>query len=190
MRLFVALPLPAAVRRELAFLQGGLPGARWVDEANLHVTLRFIGEVEGHEAEEIDIALAAVRWPAFDVTVAGVGCFETGKRPRVLWAGIDRNPALAGLRDKVESAVVRAGQEPERRKFKAHVTLARFKTGRNERVGPFVAGHTGFAAGTFRADRFTLFRSHLNHGGPHYEVLAEYPLGDGSFSGDDADEGL
>jgi len=178
MRLFVALPLPDSVRHDLAAVQSGLPGARWVDVDNLHVTLRFIGEVEPHEAEEIDTALAAVRWPLFEVSLNGVGCFESGRRPRVLWAGIDRNPALAGLRDKVESAVVRAGQPPEGRKFKAHVTLARFKGGRHDRVGPFVAEHNGFSADTFRAERFTLFRSHLGHGGACYEPLVDYALGD------------
>jgi 2'-5' RNA ligase len=76
----------------------------------------------------------------------------------------------------VEAAVVRAGFEPERRKFKAHITLARFKNSTSSRIGSFIERHDRFRSGPFRIDHFTLFRSHLGNQGAHYEALAEYPL--------------
>lgn len=176
MRIFVGVPLPDDVRGRLAGLRVGVPGARWVEAANMHVSLRFIGEVDNGAAEDIDSALAAVRAPAFEMALAGVGCFESAGKVRVVWAGVAPSAALAHLHGKVESAVVRAGLKPEGRKFKPHVTLARLKNGRGRKIGAFVEAYNDFAAGPFAVDGFTLFRSHLHRDGAQYEALAEYPL--------------
>lgn len=176
MRLFVALPLPEPVRQHLALLAGGIPGARWVDPESLHATLRFIGEADPGQAEDVDATLADVRAPAFDVSVAGVGHFGTGRRIHSLWAGIDGGTALRHLQAKVESAVVRAGFPPEGRKFAPHVTLARLKAAPAPRVGAFIQANAAFAAAPFRAERFTLFESHLGHDGARYAALRSYPL--------------
>src|SRR5690349_8315737 len=112
-RLFVALELPEAVRRHLALLQAGVPGARWIEPANLHLTLRFIGEVEDGLLHEIDEALLGIRAPSFDLTLEGVGQFGTGTRARTLWAGVSRVDALGHLQQKIESALVRAGLPAE-----------------------------------------------------------------------------
>jgi 2'-5' RNA ligase len=175
-RLFVGIPFPEDVRAALAGLCAGLPGAKWVAPENMHLTLRFIGEVCKDDAADIDHALGRISAPAFDLVIAGIGCFQTGRKVRILWAGIEKEPLLFRLQEKVESAVVRAGFEPERRKFKAHLTLARFRNGAPDRVGAFIENHNRFGAGPFPVDYFTLYRSHLGNAGPHYEVLAEYPL--------------
>lgn len=176
MRLFVGIALPDPVRARLATLQSGVPGARWVDSANLHVTVRFIGEVDGAQADDLDAALAAVRAPALALAISGVGCFERGGEVHTLWADLGRCDALVHLRDKIESAIVRAGFEPERRKFKAHITLARLRDTPIRRLGAYLEAHGAFATEPFAVNSFVLVRSHLNRDGAHYEDIAEYPL--------------
>ncbi len=176
LRLFVGVPVPEAIRGRLAFICSGLPNAKWVDPENMHLTLRFIGEVGGAEAEDVHVALSAIDVPSFEIEVAGLGCFETAGKVRSMWAGVTKEPRLIHLRDKIESALVRAGIEPERRKFKPHVTLARFRNQGTERIGRFLERNGDAGFGTFTVERFVLFRSHLTNKGAYHESLAEYPL--------------
>ncbi len=175
-RLFVGIPLPSTIRARLAGLCSGIPGARWVAPENMHITLRFIGAVSGGDAEDIHEQLSGILAPTFALTPEGIGCFESGRRVHALWVGINREPHLFRLADKVESAIVRAGMEPERRKFKPHVTLARFKTGGSPRIGTFIESNNPFTAEPFQVEHFTLFRSFLGGEGAHYESLVDYPL--------------
>ncbi len=175
-RLFVGLPLPEEVRSSLRLLCGGLPGAKWVDPEAMHLTLRFIGDVDGGRAHDIDLSLLQVRAPAFELTLSGIDCFEQGGKVHTLWAAVQAQPGLLHLRDKIESAVVRAGCEPERRKFKAHITLARFRNGASDRIGAYMQRYNRFSVGPFTVGQFTLFRSHLLSQGAHYEALADYAL--------------
>lgn len=181
-RLFVGIALPDDVRSALAALGEGLVGAKWVGADTIHLTLRFIGEVDGGVAEDIHLGLSQIQAPAFALTLAGVDCFAQGDKVHTLWTGIDKQPLLPHLRDKVESVLVRAGITPERRKFKPHITLARFKTGTDTRIAGYLQRHSQFRCGPFAVDRFSLFRSHLSAGGAHYEVLAEYRLEKGRRS--------
>jgi 2'-5' RNA ligase len=174
-RLFVGLELPPGVATTLSGLAAGIPGARWVEPHNLHITLRFIGEVEEGVAHDIHDALAELAAPAFDVAIRGVGLFG-GRTPNALYAGIERSEALVRLHDKVESTVVRTGQPPEPRKFTPHITLARLKASPPPRLQAFLSAHGLLRAGPWRADAFTLFRSHLGRGGAEYEALESYPL--------------
>lgn len=176
-RLFVALELPDDLRQRLAGLGGGVPGARWTEPENLHLTLRFIGEVPDDRLADIDAALAGVEAPAFDLVFDGVGVFGNARSARILWAGVERNEALNHLQAKVESALVRGGVAPDERRFSAHVTLARLKDAPRERLGRFIEDRGLFRAGPVPIDRFTLFRSHLGRSGPVYEPLRDYPLG-------------
>lgn len=176
MRLFVGLSLPEDARARLGMLHGGLPGARWIEPHSLHVTLRFLGEIDRATAEEIDAALADIRAPAFGLALSGLGFFDRGKKVHTLWAGIERSEVLARLRDKIESAAVRAGLEPERRKFTPHVTIARLRDTPPARLGPYLETRSPFSAGPFAVTEFTLFRSHPGNAGAHYEPLADYPL--------------
>ena len=176
MRLFVAAPLPSDVRDGLASLGAGLPRARWVEPQNMHITLRFIGEVDKDAAEDADAALATVRHQAFDLGIAGIGHFGSGRKVRSVWAGVEGSDPLVHLRRKVGSALVRAGHAPEHRKFHPHVTLARLKNTPAARVGDYAAAHNGFAMPPFRLEYFTLYLSLRGNERVHYEALAEYPL--------------
>jgi 2'-5' RNA ligase len=174
-RLFVALELPERVRDLLSALDGGVPGARWASDAQLHLTLRFIGEVDGNVAHDIDDALASIRAPAFTLELAGVGEFG-GKRPRALWAGVRQNDSLLHLQKKIETALQRIGLPAEERKFSAHVTLARMRAAPREKVVQFLTHHALFASGPFQVEQFVLFSSHLGSGGSVYRAERAYPL--------------
>lgn len=174
-RLFVAIALPEHVTSQLARLQGGVPGARWTETEKMHLTVRFIGEVDGRDADAIDDALASIRAPAFTLELMGVGSFG-GKSPRALWAGVRDNPALIHLQRKVESALQRVGVPDETRKFTPHVTLARLNGAPKGKIMDFLADHALFASGPFPVARFTLFSSELRPGGSLYRAEREYPL--------------
>ncbi|WP_119421394.1 RNA 2',3'-cyclic phosphodiesterase [Desertibaculum subflavum] len=175
-RLFVALALPERLRPWVQGLQSGIPGARWAVPENLHLTLRFIGNVDGRLFADIMDVLAAIRAPAFDLQLAGLGQF--GERGRVdsLWVGAGRNQPLDRLQGKVETALQRLGLEPEHRKFLPHLTVGRLKSAPAGRVAEWLAAHAGFALPPFRIDRFTLFSSYLAREGAIYRAEAEYPL--------------
>ena len=174
-RLFVALQLPENVRTRLTALQGGVPGARWASDSQLHLTLRFIGEVDGNVAHDIDDVLAGIRAPAFALELLGVGEFG-GKRPRALWAGVRANEALLHLQKKIETALQRIGLAAEERKFSAHVTLARMRSSPREKVVQFLTHHGLFASEPFKVEHFVLFSSHLGSGGSVYHAERIYPL--------------
>ena len=176
MRLFVGIALPDDIRAQLHRLKGGLKGARWVDQENLHLSLRFIGEVTGGGDGDIDAVLLSVNGAAFALTLSAPGAFDRRGRVHAVWAGVEKSDALTVLMDKVEAALVRTGLEPEHRKFKPHVTIARLKGGAATEAGLYLETHAGFAAGPFVVEQFTLYESHLGHGGAHYVSLADYPL--------------
>ena len=176
MRLFVALSLPDEVRARLATVANGLPGARWVAPDNLHLSLRFLGELDGAQAADVDAALARVRAPAFDMTLSGVGHFGEGRNLRALWVGVAPNPALLHLQDKVEQALVRTGLAPEGRKFKPHVTLARFKRNPGPRLHRYLADHNLLRAGPIPVPDFKLYSSFLSRQGALYTIEADYRL--------------
>src|SRR5262245_29255703 len=125
-RLFAALEIPENIRMQLSLLQGGIPGARWSPVENMHLTLRFIGEVDEAVARDIDDMLADIREPTFTVSLKGVGEFGR-KEGRALWAGVAEAQPLQHLAAKVESALQRMGLPAETRKYSPHVTLARLK---------------------------------------------------------------
>jgi 2'-5' RNA ligase len=178
-RLFVAIDLPQTVRRELRQLCAGVPGAKWLAADQFHLTLRFIGSVDGAVFADIAYALAAISMPALDLRCAGVGSWGDKSRAHLLWAGIEPNAALDNLQAKIESTLVRAGIAPERRNFHPHVTLARLKGAPTGRIAEFLTHHGGFATASFVADQFTLYSSFLGHGGAIHRVEAVYPLGEG-----------
>ncbi len=175
-RLFVAVELPATLRQELGSLCFGVPGARWVEPGQIHLTLRFMGEVPGDVARDLRESLTAVRAPAFAMRLAGIGVFPPRGEPRVLWVGVEANDALARLRKKVETTLVRAGLEPEGRKWTPHITLARLRQSPADRLGRFVAGNGLYKSEAFEVDHFTLFRSELTPKGAVHIPLESYRL--------------
>ena len=172
----MALDLPWELRERLSLLGGGVPGARWVPVENYHLTLRFIGDVPAHRAEEIDLALAALRGRRFQVSVTGVGTFTKGGREVALWAGIERSAALEHLQGKIETALQRAGLEPERRRFTPHVTLARLNNPDPQKLAAFVQARNLFRADPVEMAHFTLFSSQLGKEASVYTAEVEYPL--------------
>ncbi|HXV23733.1 MAG TPA: RNA 2',3'-cyclic phosphodiesterase [Alphaproteobacteria bacterium] len=175
-RLFVAVPLPEEIQDRVAELCSGLANARWIDHDNFHITLRFIGEVAESRFDDLDMALSAVHAPAFRLKLNGVDSFGNNNGVRAVWVGVAREPALFHLRDKVESALVRAGVPPEGQKFKPHVTLTRSRQRGDARLGDFIARNSLFQAGPFEVSEFTLFSSFLSQSGSIYTPERVYPL--------------
>ncbi|MBT5415957.1 MAG: RNA 2',3'-cyclic phosphodiesterase [Rhodospirillaceae bacterium] len=176
-RLFVGLELPPALRERLAGLGAGIEGVRWVDEENLHLTLRFIGEVDGGQAEDIAEALDRVRAAPFKITLDGLGTFGSGARLRAVWVGVMPSPPLRALQGKVERAVQRAGLAGEGRRFIPHVTLARLGSGAaKDRLGPFIEYNAAFRSKPVPVTGFTLFESFLSSGGADYQAVERFPL--------------
>jgi 2'-5' RNA ligase len=175
MRLFVAIAVPQIVAEQLLMIQAGVPGARWSSREQLHLTLRFIGEVDGRDAASIDDALAAIAAPKFTLQLKGAGEFG-GKMPRALWAGVAPNEALTHLQRKIETALQRIGLEAEKRKFTPHVTLARLSAASRGRVMDFVIQHALYASAPFEAAEFVLYSSQLTSDGSLYVPERSYAL--------------
>jgi 2'-5' RNA ligase len=175
MRLFTALALPDPVSDSLLALQAGVPGARWQKREQLHLTLRFIGEMDGRDAASIDDALATISAPAFTLELKGVGSFG-GKIPRDLWAGVRASEPLMHLQRKIESALQRIGLEPDGRKFTPHVTLARLKGAHNGSVMDFLTDHALYASAPFPVNAFILYSSKLTSDGSIYRPEKAYQL--------------
>lgn len=174
-RLFVAIRPPREIRAQLLAIMRGVEDARWQDDDQLHLTLRFIGEVERTRAEDIAAALASVRQPPFELRLNGVGMFDTGGRRGNLWVGVEPPNAPKVLRDRVNGAMRRAGFAPEKRKFVPHITIARLRSSSGPIEG-FIAANGGFASTPFTVSEFNLYESHLHHSGARYEAIQRYPL--------------
>jgi 2'-5' RNA ligase len=176
-RLFVAIRPPEDIRDRLIDAMGDSPELRWVQDENLHLTLRFIGEVERPLGDDIAIALSRIRPERFDLRITGVGMFEQ-RNGGALWAGIQPKEPVAALAAKVERACVAAGLEPERRAFHPHVTLARWNRREARAAQAFLERNRALASEPFTVDRFILYESRLSRHGAHYEEVADYPLAD------------
>ncbi len=174
-RLFVAIRPPATVRAQLLDLMGGVAGSRWLDDDRLHMTLRFIGEVDRHLARDVDAALSSVHHPRFVIAVNGLGVFDRRGEPATLWAGVAPHEPLRALHRKIDQALVRVGVEPARRAYMPHVTLARLPRG----AGPLralIEASGGVAGPPFEVEQFRLYESRLSPEGPVYDVAERYPL--------------
>ncbi len=175
LRLFAGLPIPDGHRQKLASIQNGVKDARWIATENLHITLRFIGEVDEDVAAQLAEALSEIKAEPFEVTLKGVGTF--GSPPHSLWVGAEDTPtgALSHVHANVESALVRAGLDPEGRKFTPHVTLTRFRRSVNPgRLAQHLATHAGFVLPPFTVQGLTLFQSQLGHKGAQYTPFSTY----------------
>ena len=156
-------------------LQGGVPGANWQTRERFHITLRFIGEVDGHVAGDIDDVLSAVTAPRFRLALKGVGEFG-GRHPRALWAGVSNPEPVEHINRKIETALQRIGLPAEERKFTPHVTLAKLRASPHGRVVEWLAGHALFSSVEFDVRQFELYSSTLTPHGSIYVVERFYPL--------------
>ena len=174
-RLFVALSLPDDVALSLAPLQTGVPGARWQTREQLHLTLRFIGEIDGRDANAVHDALSTIDEPNFSIALHAVGQFG-GKRPSALWAGVRPNDALTHLQKKIETALQRVGLPADRQRYVPHVTLARLRGTQQGHVIDYLTDHALYSSRPFTAGAFILYSSVLTSDGSIYRAEHAYLL--------------
>ncbi|MCZ4091068.1 MULTISPECIES: RNA 2',3'-cyclic phosphodiesterase [Sinorhizobium] len=174
-RLFTALEIPRNAAMSLSLLRGGLPGARWIDVENYHITLRFIGDVDGRTADEIVERLDRIERPEFQLQLTGTGAFGS-KKPHSVWAGVSNEPEMFALQAEIERICQRIGLSPDPRKFTPHVTLARLRSSRVEDVVNYLSGRGNFLTSPFTVSRFVLLSSRDSVGGGPYLTEEVFPL--------------
>jgi 2'-5' RNA ligase len=174
-RLFTGVEIPPDVGQALASLRGGLPGARWIDPENYHLTLRFIGDVDDMIAGEVASMLGRVKRGAFELRMDGLTSFG-GRKPRAVVATVAGAQALVEVQAEHERLMQRIGLEPEGRKYTPHVTLARLRDSSSRDVAEYLSARGYFRTAAFQVSRFVLFSSRASTGGGPYIVVAAYPL--------------
>jgi 2'-5' RNA ligase len=174
-RLFTGLEIPARVAQSLAMMRGGVPGARWIDPENYHLTLRFIGDIDDGLARDIAGLLGRVQRAPFELRLDGLSSFG-GRKPRALVAAASPVTALMDLQAEHERLLQRLGLEPEGRKYTPHVTLARLRDSSSRHVAEYLTARAHYRSSSFEISRFVLFSSRSSVGGGPYVVEAAYPL--------------
>jgi len=178
-RLFVGLRPPPAIRNQLIATMGGIAGARWQDDDQLHLTVRFIGDVDSRMADDIAAALGQLHGDPIAVALAGIGKFDHHGRTDALWAAVRPHDALAALHRMVDHAIVRCGLPAEGRAYLPHITLARLprSLGFGPEIDAFLARHAGLASPPFAFEHLTLFESTLGSDGARYDAIERWRLG-------------
>ncbi|WP_176084863.1 RNA 2',3'-cyclic phosphodiesterase [Martelella sp. HB161492] len=176
-RLFTALEIPREQALSLSLLRGGLPGARWIDVENYHITLRFIGDVDFRTADEVVHWLDRIERPSFSVRLSGTGSFGS-KKPHALWAGVPYVPELYALQGEIERICQRIGLGADPRKFTPHVTLARLRGSKLADVADYLSARGNFQTMPFKVNRFVLLSSRDSVGGGPYRVEEAFDLTD------------
>ncbi len=174
-RLFVALRLPLLIREKLLAAMGGISGARWQRDDQLHLTVRFIGEVDRHRASDVHAALAGVYHAPFELSLNGIGLFDRRGAPETVWAGVTPHDPVQSLHKKVSQALARVGIPPEQRAFLPHITLARLKRSSGT-VRGLIESAGGLTSEPFTVDRFVLVESRLTPEGAFYDDVETYKL--------------
>ncbi len=174
-RLFIGVEIPSDIGQALSMLRGGLPGARWIDPENYHLTLRFIGNVDHTTAHEVAFMLGRIKRGAFELYMEGLASFG-GRKPRAVVANVSPAKPLIDVQAEQERLMQRMGLEPEGRKFTPHVTLARLRESSSREVADYLSARGYFRTSPFKVSRFVLFSSRASVGGGPYVVEASYPL--------------
>jgi 2'-5' RNA ligase len=175
-RLFVAIRPPASVRQLLLAAMGGISGARWQSDEQLHLTLRFVGEVDRHLAGDIHAALGSIHHASFQLALNGIGCFDRRGYADAVWAGVTPQEHVKALHRKVDAALLRVGVRPDERAFLPHITIARLNRSAGP-IGNLLETAGGLSSPAFTVDNFALFESDLTHEAAVYSVVERYPLG-------------
>jgi RNA 2',3'-cyclic 3'-phosphodiesterase len=176
-RLFSGIEIPAAVAHRLILVRAGLSGARWIDPENYHLTLRFLGDVDGTAARDFAHSLGGIVASPFELRLDTLGSFG-GRKPRAIFANVEASSALESLQRAHERAARAAGLPPEPRNYTPHVTVARLKGTSSDSVATYLERQGGFSTEPFEVTRFVLFSSRASVGGGPYVVEAAYPLED------------
>jgi RNA 2',3'-cyclic 3'-phosphodiesterase len=174
-RLFTGIEIPSSVAQSLGMMRGGLPGARWIDPENYHLTLRFIGDIDDYLAREIAGVLGRVHRKPFEIHLDGLSSFG-GRKPRAVVASVTPVPALMELQAEHDRLLQRLGLEPEGRKYTPHVTLARLRDSSSHDVAGYLAARGYYRSASFDVSRFVLFSSRASVGGGPYIAEEAYPL--------------
>lgn len=178
-RLFVALTLPLAVRDVLEDLSEPLPGVSWTKAEQLHVTLRFVGDVPDDQLDALSVRLEKVQVAPFILPIEGIGTFPPGRPPRILWIGTGSgHPRLFQLRQRVDDALLASGLQLDVRTFHPHVTLARSTEDAAAAVTHWTHTHRDLAAPPFRVEAFDLYASELGPEGAVHTLKHRFPLKD------------
>jgi len=176
-RLFVAIDLPEAIKAQLRLLCTDLAGAKWVSHPQMHLTLRFIGDVDEAQQAAIQTGLATIRATPFKMGLKSVGQFPPKGKPRVLWVGIEAEAGLKELHKQVERIINAVGFAPDEHAFSPHITLARFKMPPSqENRRRYIERHQSFETGTFVVTQFILYSSQLTPSGSIYHSEGVFPL--------------
>ncbi|KGF67520.1 2'-5' RNA ligase [Hoeflea sp. BAL378] len=175
-RLFTALEIPRDATMSLSLLRGGLPGARWIDVENYHITLRFIGDIDAPTADELISAFDRIDRPSFPLSLSGMGSFGS-KKPHSIWAGVSPSAELKALQAEIERICQRLGLGPDPRRFSPHVSLARLRNARVGDVVEYLGARGNFRTLPFTVGRFVVMSSRDSVGGGPYVVEEAYPLG-------------
>lgn len=183
-RLFAGIEIPESVRDQLSDLARPLPGAKWVDDDDFHITLRFAGDIEGRLARDFTDLLAEIEADAFELRLEGLGTFG-GNEPRTLWAGVAPSPPLEALARACDRAARNAGLPSEPHPFKAHVTLARLRGTPPDLLARTLGRIGAFRSEPFAVGAFVLFSARPKVGGGPYVVEATYPLRGGYYDMED-----
>jgi RNA 2',3'-cyclic 3'-phosphodiesterase len=184
-RLFTGIEIPEEIRSELSALEMPIPGVDWIDEDNLHVTLRFFGDISDAQARDVTDLLQTMDADAFNLKIAGLGTF--GTEPHTLYASVESNPGLEALARANERAARGAGLPAAKRPFKPHVTLARLRYADPVKLARLLSVHARVAFEPVFVHRFALFSSKPRTGGGPYVVEELYPLRGGLGAGEDED---
>jgi RNA 2',3'-cyclic 3'-phosphodiesterase len=174
-RLFVAIRPPAPMRKLLLDVMGGISSARWQTDEQIHLTLRFIGEVDRHQASDIHAALGGIHHPPFEIAFSGLGAFDQRGRPEAVWAGVTPQEPLRALHKKIDQALARVGIPPDQRAYTPHITLARLKRSSGT-VGGLLEQSGGLSSPAFRIESFSLYESQLTPEGAAYTAIDTYKL--------------
>jgi RNA 2',3'-cyclic 3'-phosphodiesterase len=166
-RLFTAIEIPHEVALSLSMLRGGLPGARWVDPENYHITLRFIGDVDRHTANEIVSALTRTRRGPLQIRLAGLDVFG-GNKPHSIYAAVEKTRPLVELQAEHERIMRRLGLKAETRKFAPHVTIARLRNSRDGDIAKYLSLRGNFSLPAFNVERIAVYSSRDSVGGGPY----------------------
>lgn len=175
-RLFIAIDIPENIRREVQGMGRSIPKARAVPEDQLHLTLKFIGEVENSRLLDIDDALNGINQQPFSLRLHGVGTFPPRGAPRVLWVGVTPAENTFVLRNSIERALSDIGIPRGKKKHTPHITLARLRNSPVRQLHQFLAGNAFFQSPDFTVESFILYSSRLTDKGAIHTVQATYPL--------------
>ena len=176
-RLFLAIDLPERIIDDITATYMAIPGVRWIHEEQLHLTLRFFGELPGDRENLLVKTLTSVAMHPFFLRVKGAGHFPPRGEPRVLWLGIAPPDELSRLVSSVENKVTGAGFKREPRKFNGHITVARCRNASPERIARYLAANSLFTSEPFTVSAFHLYASHLGKDHATYIREVTFPLG-------------